>query len=176
MGGESAVGAMVVFQNGIFKKKEYRHYHLEAKDEYSQMRELFTNRALRCEKEPAPEIWVIDGGSTLQKLAEDDIKSSGVHVDIIAISKEKIDAKSHRAKGSAKDILHVLNGSHSLSTSDEKLQFFQRLRDEAHRFAISFHRKTKQKRDKNSSKLKELGLSDGAIKKLVDYLDRKSVV
>lgn len=45
---------------------------------------------------------------------------------MIAISKEKIDAKAHRAKGEAKDKIYTKNGSFSLSTSDKKLQFFKK--------------------------------------------------
>lgn len=51
----------------------------------------------------------------------------------------------------------------------KKLQFFQKLRDEAHRFAISFHQKTKRKIDLQKSNLIKLGLSEGKIKKLLDY-------
>ncbi|MCI7549092.1 MAG: excinuclease ABC subunit C, partial [Campylobacter sp.] len=56
-----------------------------------------------------------------------------------------------------------------LSPNDAKLQFLQRLRDEAHRFAISFHRKTRDKTNLAKSELAKLGLSAGAIKKLLDY-------
>ena len=71
--------------------------------------------------------------------------------------------------GSARDILHSFKGEFSLSVSDKKLLFLQRLRDEAHRFAISFHQRTKQKADLQSSKLKNLGLTDGQIAKLLSY-------
>lgn len=169
LGGEANVGAQVVWENYKFLKSRYRHYHLNSKDEYSQMRELLTNRALRFEKESAPELWVIDGGDTLRKLAEEIIFSSGVQVDVIAIAKEKIDAKAHRAKGAAKDIIYTKKGKISLNTTDERLQFLQRLRDEAHRFAISFHRKTKQKKLTQNSALKNAGLNDGIIKKLLDF-------
>lgn len=169
LGGDASVGAMVVFENGKFLKTRYRHYHLENKDEYSQMRELLVNRALRFEKDSPPDLWIIDGGETLRSLAEDVIKSSGVYVDVIAIAKEKIDAKAHRAKGAAKDIIYTKKGKLSLSVNDTRLQFIQRLRDEAHRFAISFHRKTKQKNLAKSSNLKNAGLSDGVIKKLIDF-------
>ena len=169
LGGEATVGAIVCWQHDGFDKSAYRHYHLNHKDEYGQMRELLTERALRFETQNAPDLWVIDGGKTLLDLAQTVLESAGIKVDVIAISKEKIDAKAHRAKGAAKDILHTAKGSFTLSAQDEKLQFFQRLRDEAHRFAISFHRKTKRTQDKQHSRLKQLGLSEGAIKKLLLY-------
>ncbi|WP_072237062.1 excinuclease ABC subunit UvrC [Campylobacter coli] len=91
------------------------------------------------------------------------------NVDILAISKEKIDAKAHRAKGGAKDKIHSLKGEFALSINDKKLQFLQKLRDEAHRFAISFHQNTKKKQDLSSSKLVKSGLSAGVIQKLLAY-------
>ncbi|MFV0480572.1 MAG: excinuclease ABC subunit UvrC [Campylobacteraceae bacterium] len=167
--GEATVGAMVVFENEKFVKSRYRHFHLHVKDEYSQMRELLTERALRFEKESAPNLWLIDGGETLRLLAYEIIESSGANVDVIAIAKEKVDAKAHRAKGAAKDIIYTKKGKLNLNTNDERLQFLQRLRDEAHRFAISFHRKTRQKKAVASSGLKQAGLSDAVIKKLIDF-------
>ncbi|MDR0467605.1 MAG: excinuclease ABC subunit UvrC, partial [Campylobacteraceae bacterium] len=169
IGGEANVGAQVVWENDKFIKSRYRHCHLNANSEYLQMKELLINRSIRFEKEAAPELWLIDGGETLRKLAEDIIESSGANVDVIAIAKEKIDAKAHRAKGGAKDIIYTKKGKIVLATTDERLQFLQYLRDEAHRFAISFHRKTKRKMVTQSSHLKSAGLSDGVIKKLLDF-------
>ncbi|MDR1614434.1 MAG: excinuclease ABC subunit UvrC [Campylobacteraceae bacterium] len=167
--GEASVGAVVACKNGKFVKSNYRHYHLSAKDEYSQMRELLSERAKRFDKEAAPDLWLIDGGETLRSLAEDILQSVGANVDTVAIAKEKIDAKAHRAKGSANDILYTKKGRLALSPSDERLQFLQRLRDEAHRFAITFHRKTRQKKINESSILKTAGLNDAVIKKLLDF-------
>ncbi|MDR2080530.1 MAG: excinuclease ABC subunit UvrC [Campylobacteraceae bacterium] len=167
--GEASVGAMIVYESGKFIKSNYRHYHLHAKDEYSQMREILSERAKRFDKEPAPDLWLIDGGETLRSLAEDILQSVGVNTDAAAIAKEKIDAKAHRAKGSANDILYTKKGRLILSPHDERLQFLQRLRDEAHRFAIAFHRKTRQKRANENSALKAAGLNDAVIKKLIDY-------
>ena len=169
LAGRATVGAMVVWEDGSFKKEEYRHYHLEAKDEYAQMREMLLRRVESFEKNPPPDLWVIDGGATLLKLAEDIIQSSGANVDVIAISKEKIDAKAHRAKGKAKDILHTNDGELRLAESDKRLHFIQRLRDEAHRFAITFHKKTKVKLDKESEILKLKGISEAKVKKLINY-------
>ena len=169
LAGKATVGAMVVWENGSFKKSEYRHYHLEAKDEYAQMREMLTRRAESFATNPPPDLWVIDGGATLLKLAEDIIQSSGANVDVIAIAKEKIDAKAHRAKGKAKDIIHTKEGELRLKESDKRLHFIQRLRDEAHRFAITFHKKTKLKLDQESELLKLQGISEAKVKKLINY-------
>ncbi|KAB7884413.1 excinuclease ABC subunit UvrC [Poseidonibacter ostreae] len=176
MMGQATVGAMVVWNDEIngFERKDFRHYNLESKDEYSQMREMLIRRVESFEKNPAPDLWVIDGGSTLLKLAYDIVNSSGVNLDVIAIAKEKVDAKAHRAKGAAKDIVHYKDekGEYralKLETSDQRLQFVQRQRDEAHRFVINFHKKQKRKEDKQISLLQIKGIGEAKVKKLLLY-------
>ena len=167
--GEASVGAMVRYEHGEWAKQNYRHMHLNSKNDYDQMKESLTARANRFDKLSPPDLWVIDGGEVLLNLACEILASSGANVDVIAISKEKIDAKAHRAKGEAKDKIYTKNGSFSLSTSDKKLQFFQKMRDESHRFVISFHRKTRQKNDMQRSILKQAGVSEGSIAKLISF-------
>jgi len=169
MSGVANVGAMIVYENGKFDKKSYRTYHLEARDEYAQMRETLTRRVESFSKNSPPDLWVLDGGATLLKLASDILESYGVFLDLIAISKEKIDAKAHRAKGKAKDILHTREEVHNLKESDKRLQWIQNLRDEAHRSAISFHQKTKLKLDKESKLLSIKGISEAKILKLLKH-------
>ena len=176
MMGQATVGAMVVWNEDInaFDKKAFRLYNLESKDEYSQMREMLIRRVESFEKDPAPDLWIIDGGETLLKLAYDIVQSVGVNLDIIAVAKEKVDAKAHRAKGAAKDIIHykTKNGefkNFKLSTSDKRLQFVQRQRDEAHRFVINFHKKQKRAQDKQISLLQIKGIGEAKIKKLLLY-------
>lgn len=169
MSGMGTVGAMIVYENSKFDKKSYRTYHLEAKDEYGQMRETLTRRVQSFSKNSPPDLWIIDGGTTLLKLAHDILESSGVCIDVIAISKEKIDAKSHRAKGSAHDILHSTKESFKLSPNDKRLQWTQNLRDEAHRCAIGFHKKTKLKLDQESKLLSLQGISEAKVKKLLTH-------
>jgi len=168
-GGDATVGAMVVYDNGHFDKKGYRTYHLHERDEYGQMSEMLRRRIEGFGENPPPDLWVIDGGSTLRSLAVDLLTSHGIHLDIIAISKEKIDAKSHRAKGSARDILHTADNTFRLESSDKRLQFIQLLRDEAHRSAITFHKKIKVKRDQSSKLLMVHGISQPKIHKLLEY-------
>jgi len=169
MSGVATVGAMIVYDTGAFDKKSYRTYHLEAKDEYAQMRETLTRRTESFSKNSPPDLWVIDGGATLLKLALEIVESCGANLDIIAISKEKIDAKSHRAKGKAKDIIHTKNDTFKLLESDKRLQWAQNVRDEAHRSAITFHKKTKLKLDQESNLLKLKGISQAKIVKLLNH-------
>ncbi len=174
--GQATVGAKVVWneQLNAFDKAQFRHYNLEAKDEYAQMKEMLSKRVESFEKNPAPDLWIIDGGSTLLKLAYDIVESVGVNLDIIAIAKEKIDAKAHRAKGKANDIIHYKDKNDNirelkLKTSDARLQFVQRQRDEAHRFVINFHKKQKRKEDKQISLLQIKGIGEAKVKKLLLY-------
>ncbi|WP_373036463.1 excinuclease ABC subunit UvrC [Sulfurimonas sp.] len=169
MSGVATVGAMIVYENGEFDKKSYRTYHLEAKDEYAQMRETLTRRVESFSKNSPPDLWIIDGGATLLKLASEIVDSAGVFIDIIAISKEKVDAKAHRAKGKANDIIHTKDDIFKLKNSDKRLQWTQNLRDEAHRSAISFHKKTKLKLDKESKLLSLHGISEAKVKKLLNH-------
>jgi excinuclease ABC subunit C len=118
---------------------------------------------------PPPDLWVLDGGATLRSLALELLHSHGITLDVVAISKEKIDAKSHRAKGSAHDVLHGDNGIIRLEPSDKRLQFLQLVRDEAHRSAIAFHKKTKLKRDQETQLLSLKGISKPKIYKLLEY-------
>ena len=165
---QARVGSKVVWHNG-FKKDEYRHYNLENKDEYSMMRELLTKRAESFDKLSPPDLWLIDGGVAQINIAKEVIESVGIDIDILGIAKEKIDAKAHRAKGGAEDKIYSFDGIHKLGKNHKLLQFLQKLRDEAHRFAISFHRKQKRKQDKEIELLKVKGIGEAKLKRLLDY-------
>lgn len=169
MASMAPVGAMIVYENGKFDKKSYRTYHLEGKDEYAQMKETLSRRVESFIKNPSPDLWILDGGATLLKLALDILESNGVSLDVIAISKEKVDAKAHRAKGKAKDIIYTKNDIFKLKESDKRLQWVQNLRDEAHRSAITFHKKAKLKLDQESALLSLHGISTAKIQKLLNH-------
>jgi excinuclease ABC subunit C len=167
--GVATVGAMIVSTDGSFEKKSYRTYHLEAKDEYAQMRETLTRRINSFSKNSPPDLWLLDGGATLLKLALELLASNAINLDVIAISKEKIDAKTHRAKGKANDIIYTKDEVFRLKNSDKRLHWAQNLRDEAHRAAITFHKKTKLKLDQESQLLSLKGISPAKIKKLLNH-------
>ena len=120
-------------------------------------------------KNPLPNLLVIDGGKTLLDLAIKIAKQKNIFVDIVAIAKEKRDAKVQRAKGRAKDIIWSQNGEFKLSSDDKRLHFIQNIRDEAHRSAITFHKKQKRKEDKQISLLNIHGIGEAKVKKLLNY-------
>lgn len=166
--GDSPVGAMIVWEE-TFDKSSYRRYALEAKDEYAQMKEMLERRIKDFAKESPPDLWVLDGGETILKLAKNLLDQNGLHVDLLAIAKEKIDAKAHRAKGNAHDNIYNATQKFALPSSDKRLQFIQRLRDESHRFAISYHRQKKRGKDMSLEILKVEGVGPASIKKLLLY-------
>lgn len=167
--GKQCVGAMVVYEEG-FIKESYRHYLLEGSDEYSQMREMLERRIADFSTDSPPDLWVLDGGIGQINLAKDLLNSAGVNLEVIGIAKEKLDAKAHRAKGSALDILRdERKQEYRLSSSDKRLQFLQKLRDEAHRFAITFHQKQKQKTMQQSKVLEIKGVGKATQKRLLSY-------
>lgn len=169
MMGAATVGGMVVWDEGKWDKNSYRRYELHAKDEYGQMQELLSRRIEKFSKEPAPDLWILDGGQANLNLAKKLLGEAGVNLDVIAIAKEKLDAKAHRAKGSSKDLLYTGKGILELKPSDERLHWIQRQRDEAHRYAITYHQNKKRREDTQVSLLNQKGIGKATIKKLIDY-------
>lgn len=163
---ENIVGAKVLYRDNSFQKSEYRLYNLDSKSEYEQMQELLLRRV---KSGNLPDLWIIDGGRVNLNLAKEIVDSLGVNLDIIAISKERIDAKVTRAKVRAKDKIHTILQEFELNPRDKKLQFIQKLRDEAHRFAISSHKKARVKSSLNIELLRVKNIGKAKLKRLIDY-------
>jgi len=169
MMGVATVGGMVVWSDGSWDKSSYRRYELHAKDEIGQMREMLTRRIADFAKNPPPDLWILDGGQANLNLAKKLLKEAQVNLDVIAIAKEKLDAKAHRAKGAAKDLLYTDNGIIELKPNDARLHWIQRQRDEAHRYAITYHQNKKRKDDFQVSLLEKKGIGKATVQKLLDY-------
>lgn len=182
--GQNAVGAKIVYENGIFNKSAYKRYALSGSDEYTQMTELLTRRAQRFTINPSknfttndanidknydapPDLWLLDGGMAQIRIANEVIQSSGANVDILGIVKEKINHRAYRAKGGARDILRSSDLELRLEKDDKRLMFLQKLRDEAHRFAIAYHRKKARNKMCESTISKQY--TKAQIKKLLNY-------
>ncbi len=168
--GMQCVGSMIVYEGNAFQKDSYRHYILEGRDEYAQMQEMLERRIRDFKQESPPDLWILDGGSGQINIAKTLLESVGINLQVIGISKEKIDNKAHRAKGSARDILRDESARvYRLPPSDKRLQFVQKLRDEAHRFAITFHQKQKQKTMRQSRILAIKGVGVATQNKLLSF-------
>ena len=169
MMGVAVVGGMVVWDEGKWDKSSYRRYMLEARDEYGQMKEMLSRRIADFKNAPAPDLWILDGGKANLNLALTLLREEHINLDVIAIAKEKLDAKAHRAKGAAKDLLYTVNGILELKPNDKRLHWIQRQRDEAHRYAITYHQNKKRKEDTQVSLLNKKGIGKATVKKLIDY-------
>jgi len=167
--GVATVGGMVIWNEGKWDKSAYRRYGLHERDEYGQMKEMLSRRIEKFKEQPAPDLWILDGGQANLNLARTLLKEVNVNLDVIAIAKEKLDAKAHRAKGAAKDMLYTPNGLLELKPNDKRLHWVQHQRDEAHRYAITYHQNKKRKEDTQVSLLNKKGIGKATVKKLIDY-------
>jgi len=167
--GVATVGGMVVWDEAKWDKSSYRRYTLHERDEYGQMKEMLSRRIADFKTNPAPDLWLLDGGQANLNLAKQLLQKENINLDIIAIAKEKLDAKAHRAKGAAKDLIYTPHGLIELKPNDKRLHWIQRQRDEAHRYAITYHQNKKRKEDTQISLLNKKGIGKATVKKLIDY-------
>ena len=139
--GADAVASCVVFRNAKPSKKEYRHFIIktvEGADDFASMREVITRRYSRLvqEGEELPQLIVVDGGKGQVTAAIEALDGIGLHGQIAVV-------------GIAKRLNEVYFPGDSvplyIDKNSETLRVIQRLRDESHRFAITFHRKQRSK-------------------------------
>lgn len=137
--GTSPVASMVCFLNGKPAVKEYRHYHIKTvvgPDDFASMKEVVGRRYKRLleENKPMPKLVVIDGGKGQLSSAVEALKELGVYgqMPIIGIAKRL-------------EEIYFPGDSYPvhIDKKSESLRLLQRIRDEAHRFAITFHRKVR---------------------------------
>jgi len=133
------------------------------------MKEMLSRRIEKFAQMPAPDLWILDGGQANLNLARHLLKEAQVNLDVIAIAKEKLDAKAHRAKGAAKDMIYTPVGLFELKVNDKRLHWIQRQRDESHRYAIAYHKKKKRKEDTEISLLQKKGIGQATVTKLIKY-------
>ena len=144
--GTSPVSAMVVFVNGKPSKKDYRKYKIKTvvgPDDYASMREVIRRRygRVQCESLTPPDLIVIDGGQGQVNIAKQVIQEElGLDIPIAGLQKNDKHQTHELLFG---DPLEVVE----LSRNSQEFFLLQRIQDEVHRFAITFHR---QLRSKNS--------------------------
>ena len=146
--GTNSVGALITYGDEGFIKKRYRKFNIKIQkneqDDYGMMKEVLNRRFKRAIQEKDnflsfPDLILIDGGKGQYSVARDAMNELGLHgIPIIAIAKGK-----YRNSGNEK-FFH--NGKeYKFQKNDPTLFFLQRLRDEAHRFAVSAHRAKRKK-------------------------------
>ena len=144
--GTSPVSAMVVFVNGKPSKKDYRKYKIKTvvgPDDYASMREVIRRRYGRVQRDglTPPDLIVIDGGQGQVNIAKQVIQDElGLDIPIAGLQKNDKHQTHELLFG---DPLEVVE----LSRNSQEFFLLQRIQDEVHRFAITFHR---QLRSKNS--------------------------
>ena len=144
--GDSNIGALIAFGKDGFIKNRYRKFNIKNKniksnDDYGMMSEVIERRfsKIQTNYENIPDLILIDGGKGQYSVVRNKLNDLGFHdLKIIAISKGK-----ERNKGNEKFITE--KGVLKLNKNDPVLFLMQRIRDEAHRFAIMTHRKKKSK-------------------------------
>ncbi len=150
--GTDSVGSLICFSNEGFVKKRYRKFNIKDEkvknDDYGMMKEVLFRRFSKAIKEKSgslslPDLIMIDGGKGQYSVSREVLNELGLHdLPILAVAKGK-------RRNAGEEKIYYKNKEYILERNDPLLFFIQRLRDEAHRFAISTHR---AKRKKNLSK------------------------
>ena len=150
--GSDCVGALITFSNEGFEKKRYRKFNIRNDlvkgDDYGMLKEVLFRRFSKAVREKAgalslPDLVMVDGGKGQYSVSREILNELGLHdLPIIAIAKGK-------NRNAGDETMFFEDKSYKFKKNDPLLFFIQRLRDEAHRFAISSHR---SKRKKNLSR------------------------
>ncbi|GAA0333617.1 excinuclease ABC subunit UvrC [Bacillus carboniphilus] len=142
--GANPVSAMVVFIDGRPAKKEYRKYKIKTvvgPDDYSTMREVVRRRYSRVLKEdlPLPDLIIIDGGKGQIEAAKDVLENElNMSVPVAGLAKDEKHKTSQLLFGNPLSIV-------DLPRNSQEFYLLQRIQDEVHRFAITFHRQQRGK-------------------------------
>jgi excinuclease ABC subunit C len=150
--GTNAVGAMIVAGPEGFRKNQYRKFNIKRPetapgDDFAMMREVLGRRFARLEKEDPdrsrgewPDLLLIDGGKGQLSAVLETLECAGIHdVPVVGVSKGP-------DRNAGRETLHLPNGrDFQLPPNSPVLFYIQRLRDEAHRFAIGAHRAKRAK-------------------------------
>lgn len=142
--GTDPVSAMIVFIDGKPAKKEYRKYKIKSvqgPDDYESMREVVRRRYSRVLKDelPLPDLIIIDGGKGHLAAAQDVLENElGLSVPVAGLVKDDKHRTSNLLLGSPPTVIE-------LERNSQEFYLLQRIQDEVHRFAITFHRQTRGK-------------------------------
>lgn len=143
--GSDTVASVVYFENGKPKKKNYRHFIIKTvigQDDFASMAETLHRYLLKIDNEIKPDLIVIDGGKGQLSAAQEALNDDEIELISLAKKMEEIFIPNRKE-------------SVTLPLSSSALRLLIKIRDEAHRFAITFHRKRRSKRTL-TSKLDEI--------------------
>jgi len=163
--GAETVASMVVWEDGKMKKSDYRKFIIRGVvgvDDFASMREVVTRRysRLQAEEKPLPSLILIDGGIGQLHAAADALESLGiVNQPLASIAKRE-------------EIIYV-HGQESdpieLDRHSPVLHLVQLVRDEAHRFAVTFHRKRREIRDRRTELREIPGIGEQTTRRLLQH-------
>ncbi len=163
--GAETVASMVVWENGQMKKSDYRKFIIRSVagvDDFASMREVVSRRykRVRDEKQPMPSLILIDGGLGQLHVAAEALESLEViNQPLAAIAKRE-------------EIIYVYGQEEDPVVLDHHspvLHLVQMVRDEAHRFAVTFHRKRRQMRDRSTELLGIPGVGASTTRRLLQH-------
>jgi excinuclease ABC subunit C len=151
--GGNAVGSMVFFEDGKPNKERYRHFRIktiEGADDYGMMYEVLLRRYQKAvEENDLPDLVLLDGGRGQLNVAQEVFRELKIReVDLISLAKERTIEKPRlsRLRRTEEKVFHpqykdpFILGRHS-----PLLHLLDRIRDEAHRFAITYHKKVRSR-------------------------------
>lgn len=147
--GVESVGSMIVFQDGKPKKNDYRKFKIKTvkgPDDYKSMKEVLTRRFKRAIEgskgfEIYPDLIMMDGGRGQVNIALEVLKELGLSIPVCGMVKDD----NHNTRG-----LYYNNRLIAIDTHSEGFKLITRIQDEAHRFAIEYHRSLRSKQQVHS--------------------------
>ncbi len=163
--GAETVASMVVWEDGRMKKSDYRKFIIrtvQGVDDFASMREVVTRRYKRIqeEKKPMPSLILIDGGLGQLHAAADAL-------DALQVINQPLASIAKR-----EEIIYVYGQESEPVVLDHHspvLHLVQLIRDEAHRFAVTFHRKRRQMRDRSTELLEIPGVGANTTRRLLEH-------
>ena len=139
--GKFNVASMVVFENGIPAKREYRKFKIktvEGANDFLSMKEVLERRLKRLKVQDAkfkkPDLIIVDGGLGQLSSASESMRSVGIDIPLVALAKQEEEIFTLKSNESIK-----------LTKDNNARKLVQRIRDEAHRFAITYHKSVRDK-------------------------------
>ncbi len=163
--GAETVASMVVWEDGKMKKGDYRKFivrSVDGVDDFAAMREVVTRRYQRvqADKQPMPSLVLIDGGI------------GQLHAAAQALESLQITSQPLASIAKREEIIYVHGQEDEPVVLDHHspvLHLVQLIRDEAHRFAVSFHRKRRQMRDRSTALLEIPGVGERTTRRLLEH-------